>query len=105
MPAVTHPGSFGNPLPRMILRWRGKRRKVRLLLLTRATPRAVIMVEFCLGSAKCPIRRILCLGAHCDDIEIGCGGTILRWLREDPEREIYWVAFSSNPVRKREGTQ
>lgn len=60
------------------------------------------MVEFRLGSAKRPIRRILCLGAHCDDIEIGCGGTILRWLREDPEREIYWVVFSSNPARKRE---
>jgi LmbE family N-acetylglucosaminyl deacetylase len=60
------------------------------------------MVEFRLGSAKRPVRRILCLGAHCDDIEIGCGGTILRWLREDPEREIYWKVFSSNPGRKRE---
>jgi LmbE family N-acetylglucosaminyl deacetylase len=61
-----------------------------------------MMVEFCVGSAKRPVRRILCLGAHCDDIEIGCGGTILRWLREDPEREIYWKVFSSNPARKRE---
>jgi LmbE family N-acetylglucosaminyl deacetylase len=60
------------------------------------------MVEFRLGSAKRPVRRILCLGAHCDDIEIGCGGTILRWLREDPEREIYWKVFSSIPARKRE---
>ena len=28
--------------------------------------------------------RILCLGAHCDDIEIGCGGTVLRLLAERP---------------------
>jgi LmbE family N-acetylglucosaminyl deacetylase len=49
-----------------------------------------------------PLRRILCLGAHSDDIEIGCGGTILRLLKDDPNREIHWQVFSSNPVRKRE---
>ena len=27
-------------------------------------------------------RNILCLGAHCDDIEIGCGGTILKYVHE-----------------------
>jgi len=48
------------------------------------------------------IRRILCLGAHCDDIEIGCGGTILRLIQENPKLEFQWVVFSSNPVRKRE---
>jgi LmbE family N-acetylglucosaminyl deacetylase len=47
-------------------------------------------------------RRVLCLGAHCDDIEIGCGGTILRLLRQDPGCEVYWYVFSSTPVRKRE---
>jgi len=47
-------------------------------------------------------RRVLCLGAHCDDIEIGCGGTILRLLREQPRCEIYWKVFSSTPARKRE---
>ena len=60
------------------------------------------MVEFRLGSAQQPLRRILCLGSHCDDIEIGCGGTILRLLRENPEVEIYWNVFSSTPIRKRE---
>jgi LmbE family N-acetylglucosaminyl deacetylase len=48
------------------------------------------------------IRKILCLGAHCDDIEIGCGGTILRLIQENPKLEFHWVVFSSNPVRKRE---
>jgi len=50
-------------------------------------------------------RRVLCLGAHCDDIEIGCGGTILRLLREEPGREIYWKVFSSTPVRRQEGVK
>jgi LmbE family N-acetylglucosaminyl deacetylase len=60
------------------------------------------MVEFQLGSARQPLRRILCLGSHCDDIEIGCGGTILHLLREHREVEIYWLVFSSTPVRKKE---
>jgi LmbE family N-acetylglucosaminyl deacetylase len=64
--------------------------------------RAAAMVEFRLGSSQQPLRRILCLGSHCDDIEIGCGGTILRLLRENPGIEIYWKVFSSTPVRKRE---
>ena len=63
------------------------------------------MVDLRLGSAECPLRRILCLGSHCDDIEIGCGGTILRLLREHPEVEIYWLVFSSTPVRRREAAR
>ncbi len=34
------------------------------------------------------IFRILCLGAHSDDIEIGCGGTVLRILEENPDAEV-----------------
>jgi LmbE family N-acetylglucosaminyl deacetylase len=44
----------------------------------------------------------LCLGAHSDDIEIGCGGTLLRWLEERPELEVSWVVLSSNRERKKE---
>jgi len=47
-------------------------------------------------------RRILCLGAHSDDIEIGCGGTILRMLRERPHCEVYWLVFSGTRERRRE---
>ena len=36
-----------------------------------------------LGAPGAPL-RILCLGAHCDDVEIGCGGTVLRLLAERP---------------------
>jgi LmbE family N-acetylglucosaminyl deacetylase len=46
--------------------------------------------------------RILCLGAHCDDIEIGCGGAVLRLIEENPGAEFMWVVFSSNPTRKAE---
>ena len=45
---------------------------------------------------------ILCLGSHSDDIEIGCGGTILRLLETYPNIVCYWVVFSSNPQRERE---
>ena len=45
--------------------------------------------------------RILCLGAHSDDIEIGCGGTLLHLL-EGGAVEIDWVVFSGSPVRARE---
>jgi LmbE family N-acetylglucosaminyl deacetylase len=43
--------------------------------------------------------RILCLGAHGDDIEIGCGGTILRLLSEQADVEVHWVVFSSGGRR------
>src|SRR5687768_604613 len=43
--------------------------------------------------------RILALGAHCDDIEIGCGGTMLRLAAERPELEVWWVVFASTPTR------
>ena len=48
------------------------------------------------------VRRILCLGAHSDDIEIGCGGTLLHLLRQSQPREICWVVFCSKPERERE---
>lgn len=38
--------------------------------------------------------NILCLGAHADDIEIGCGGTILALLAARPNVKCHWVVFS-----------
>ena len=46
--------------------------------------------------------RLLCLGAHCDDIEIGCGGTILKLAAGGREMEVHWLVFSSDEQRKRE---
>ena len=46
--------------------------------------------------------KILCLGAHSDDIEIGCGGTIINLVRLYSHIEFYWVIFCSNYERERE---
>lgn len=46
--------------------------------------------------------RILCMGAHSDDIEIGCGGTILRLAEQYPDCEFYWVVFSAIGERESE---
>ena len=43
--------------------------------------------------------KILCLGAHCDDIEIGCGGAILHLTEKYPGSVFDWVVFSSNERR------
>jgi len=46
--------------------------------------------------------QILCLGSHSDDIEIGCGGTILRLAEQLPESVFHWVVFSAEGVRSAE---
>lgn len=38
--------------------------------------------------------RLLCLGAHSDDLEIGCGGTVLQWLASRPV-DVCWVVLSA----------
>jgi LmbE family N-acetylglucosaminyl deacetylase len=43
--------------------------------------------------------HILCLGSHSDDIEIGCGGTILRLAERYPKCVLHWVVFSAIGVR------
>jgi len=47
-------------------------------------------------------KRILFLGAHADDIEIGCGGTILRLAEDHRDLEVRWVVFASVPERAAE---
>jgi LmbE family N-acetylglucosaminyl deacetylase len=45
---------------------------------------------------------VLCLGAHSDDIEIGCGGTILRLRDQYPDTVFHWVVFNAIGVRETE---
>ena len=49
--------------------------------------------------------KILCFGAHPDDIEIGCGGTILKFIRESPKAQFRWIIFSGNKIRQREAKE
>jgi LmbE family N-acetylglucosaminyl deacetylase len=49
--------------------------------------------------------KVLCLGAHSDDIEIGCGGTILQMIQDYPKVEMYWVVFSAEGVRVSEANK
>ena len=46
--------------------------------------------------------QILCLGCHSDDIEIGCGGTILRLAEQYPDCVFHWVVFSAIGVARAE---
>ena len=46
--------------------------------------------------------QVLCLGAHSDDIEIGCGGTILKLMESYPDIKVYWVVFGATEKRKEE---
>jgi LmbE family N-acetylglucosaminyl deacetylase len=60
------------------------------------------MINFLLAElGKRPL-HVLCLGAHSDDIEIGCGGTLLRLLEAQPAAHMDWVVFSSTVPRRRE---
>jgi LmbE family N-acetylglucosaminyl deacetylase len=44
--------------------------------------------------------KLLCLGAHADDIEIGCGGTVLRLAAEVPDLVVRWIVFSGSGLRE-----
>ena len=46
--------------------------------------------------------KLLFLGAHSDDIEIGCGGTVLQLLCACPNVDVVWVVFSAAAERERE---
>ncbi len=59
------------------------------------------MLSLGLAPSAAPL-QLLCLGAHADDIEIGCGGTIQRFLAEHPAASVRWVVFSGDGPRRDE---
>ena len=60
------------------------------------------MLRLRLDQLDPPIRHVLCLGAHCDDLEIGCGGIVLKLAEGANAPEVTWVVFSSDPMREAE---
>jgi LmbE family N-acetylglucosaminyl deacetylase len=45
------------------------------------------------------IKSVLAIGAHADDVEIGCGGTLLTLGETHPEAELVWVVLSARGER------
>jgi LmbE family N-acetylglucosaminyl deacetylase len=60
------------------------------------------VLRLALGADASGPLDILCLGAHSDDIEIGCGGTVLRMLAEHPESRVHWAVLSADAEREQE---
>ena len=60
------------------------------------------MIQLSLDPRPGGALKVLCLGCHADDIEIGCGGTILRLTEQYPQCEFHWVVFSAIGTREAE---
>lgn len=56
------------------------------------------MLRLCLPDDGSPL-AVLALGAHCDDIEIGCGGTLLRLLGSGRPVDVTWVVLAAHGER------
>jgi LmbE family N-acetylglucosaminyl deacetylase len=59
------------------------------------------MFQFRLDTDHRPLTFLL-IGAHCDDIEIGCGGAVLRLVSRYPGARFVWVTLSSDALRAAE---
>ena len=59
------------------------------------------MLSAALVDGGVPLRRVLALGAHSDDIEIGCGATLLM-LQRAHELDVTWVVLAAQGVREQE---
>src|ERR1700748_881633 len=57
------------------------------------------MLHLDFPSRKSTTFNLLCIGAHSDDIEIGCGGFVLRLINEIPDLSIRWIVFSGTEER------
>jgi LmbE family N-acetylglucosaminyl deacetylase len=60
------------------------------------------MLELTLQGATASVRRVLAVGCHPDDLEIGCGGTLLSLTRGSPGVEVTWVVLSASGERAEE---
>ena len=83
LPTIKHPGRYGNPKKAMV---------------------NLGMLKFRFFTKDSEL-KILCLGSHPDDIEIGCGGTILKLIDEVDKIQFYWTVFSGGEERSKEAHQ
>jgi LmbE family N-acetylglucosaminyl deacetylase len=60
------------------------------------------MLKLTFNKEKNSLHKVLCLGAHSDDIEIGCGGTVLKLIETFPDLSFYWVVFGASDKRREE---
>jgi LmbE family N-acetylglucosaminyl deacetylase len=60
------------------------------------------MIQLTLRHPATRSLHVLCAGAHSDDIEIGCGGTILRLAKEHPGTVFHWIVLSAIGTREAE---
>ncbi len=60
------------------------------------------MLALSLFGGAAPLRRVLAIGCHADDIEIGCGGTLLALTRSRPDVEVTWVVLGAEGERAAE---
>ena len=44
--------------------------------------------------------RVLCLGAHSDDVEIGCGATVFSLVNSDVKVDVHWAVFGATGDRE-----
>ncbi len=63
----------------------------------------MLKLDFAMGKGR--TLKVLCIGAHSDDIEIGCGGTVLRLLAEYGNTEVHWVVLGSSGQRDGEAAE
>jgi len=57
------------------------------------------MLNLALGTPADSPLRILCLGSHSDDLEIGCGGTLLKLIAAHSDVRVSWIVFSGSEQR------
>ena len=60
------------------------------------------MLSFSLSGGETPLRRVLAIGCHADDVEIGCGGTLLALTRARPDVEVTWMVLGAEGDRAAE---